>query len=164
MNTQGMNLFIVDDNKLMVTGLTKYLDDRFGKSLNISTFYTGESCLEKIDKNTKFVILDYFLGGKNGNEILKSIKSINPKTEVIMLTSNEDVGTAIESFRCGASDYLIKNNKVWKEIIPHVNRVITEPIRKMAREYGFSKFTAIFLTTFIVMGAIVFFVLKMIPR
>jgi DNA-binding NtrC family response regulator len=164
MNPQGMNLFIVDDNKLMVTGLKQYLYNRFGKMLNISTFHTGESCLEKVDQNTNLVILDYFLDGKNGNDILKSIKLINPKTEVIILSSNEDIGTAIESFHQGATDYVVKNDKAWKKIIPHVYRSITEPIRKLAREYGFSKFMAIFLFTFILMGLAVLFVLKVIPR
>jgi DNA-binding NtrC family response regulator len=164
MNTPGMNLFIVDDNKLMVSGLKKYLNLRFGKSLNISTFYTGESCLEKVDQKTNLVILDYFLDGKNGNEILKMIKKINPKTEVIMLSNNEDVGTAIESFREGAIDYLIKNEQPWKKLIPHVYRAITEPIRRMAKEYGFSKFTIIFLATFILLGAVILFFLKVLPQ
>lgn len=164
MNSQGMNLFIVDDNKLMVNGLKQYLHSRFGQNLNISTFFTGESCLEKINESTNFVILDYFLGGENGNEILKSIKKINPKTVVIMLSCNEDVKTIIEAFQAGATDYLIKSNSAWRKLIPHVYRTITEPIRRMVKEYGFAKFTVIFLTTFILVGAIVFFVLRTTPN
>jgi len=153
-----MNLFIVDDNEIMIKGLKLYLNNRFGKGINISTFLTGESCLEKVDQDTNFVILDYFLDGKNGNEILKSIKAINPKTEVVMLTSNEDIGTAIESFREGASDYLIKNDKAWNKIIPHVYRAITEPLRRMGKELGSLKFIALFLLVFILIGLIVYFV------
>jgi DNA-binding NtrC family response regulator len=164
MDTQGMNLFIVDDNKLMVSGLRQYLHNRFGHNLNISVFYNGESCLEKVNQKTNFVILDYFLDGENGNEILKSIKLINPKTEVIMLSSNEDIGTAIESFRGGAVDYVIKNDMAWKKLIPHVYRAITEPIRRLAKEYGFSKFTAIFLATFILIGAVVLLFFKVNPH
>jgi DNA-binding NtrC family response regulator len=163
METQGLNLFIVDDNKSMVIALKQYLKNRFGVSLNISTFYDGESCLEKIDNNTNIVILDYFLNGKNGNEILKSIKEINPKTEVIMLSSNEDIGTAIESFRTGATDYIVKNNSAWAKLGQLVNTIITEPIRAMVREFGVSKFVAIFLLTFVAMGAVVYWVLKLIP-
>ena len=32
METQGLNLFIVDDNKLVVQTLRAYLQDRFGKN------------------------------------------------------------------------------------------------------------------------------------
>ncbi|MBC7863698.1 MAG: hypothetical protein IAF38_12035, partial [Bacteroidia bacterium] len=49
MSTQSLNLFIVDDNQLMVTGLRNYLTNKFGEHINISTFYTGESALKKVD-------------------------------------------------------------------------------------------------------------------
>lgn len=163
METQGLNLFIVDDNKSMVTILKNYLSNRFGAGIKISTFYDGESCLEKINKQTHIVILDYFLNGRNGLEILKSIKEINPKTEVIMLSSNEDIGLAVESFREGATDYVVKGPSSWKKVTKLVNKIITEPIRAMVSEFGISKFLAIFFLTFIAMGAVVYYVLQMIP-
>lgn len=156
METQGVNLFIVDDNKLMVNTLKQYLQNRFGAGLKISTFSNGESCLEKVDLDTHIVILDYYMNGKNGLDILKLIKAINPKTEVIMLSNNEDIGLAIETFRAGAKDYVIKGQGSWKKITSLVNLIITEPIRIMVREFGVSKFTAIFLMTFITMGLAVF--------
>jgi len=159
MITQGINLFIVDDNKSMVTALKQYLNNRFGVSLKISTFYDGESCIAKIDKETHIVILDYFLTGKNGIEILKSIKKINPRTEVIMLSSNNDIGLAIESFRIGARDYVIKGPSSWKKVNKLINKIITEPIRLMVREFGVPKFMFIFFITFIIMGTIVYYIL-----
>lgn len=163
METQGLNLFIVDDNKSMVTMLKNYLSNRFGAGIKISTFYDGESCLEKVNKQTHIVILDYFLHGRNGLEVLKSIKEINPKTEVIMLSSNEDIGLAVETFREGATDYVVKGPSSWKKVTQLVNKIITEPIRAMVREFGISKFMAIFFLTFIAMGVVVYYALQMIP-
>lgn len=160
METQGINLFIVDDNKLMVTALKTFLQNKFGVSVQISTFNDGESCLEKVDTKTHIVILDYFLEGKNGLEVLKAIKAINPKTEVIMLSSNEDIALAIESFRIGATDYVIKGQSSWKKVAKLVNTIITEPIRTMVREFGIPKFVAIFILTFITMGAAVYYFLR----
>ncbi len=162
MEMQGLNLFIVDDNKLMVTGLKNYLQNRFGVSIRISTFMNGESCLEKVDKETHIVILDYFMEGKNGLEILKSIKAINPKTEVIMLSGNEDMALAVETFRAGAKDYVVKGTGSLNKIFKIVNYIITEPIRIMVREFGVSKYMAIFLLTFLTMGLAVFFVSRII--
>lgn len=162
MQTQGLNLFIVDDNKSMVAGLKQYIQNKFGNSVNISTFYSGESCLEKVDKNTHIVILDYFLDEKNGLETLKEIKEINPDTEVIMLSSNDDIGLRIESFKVGATDYVIKGPSSWKKITMVIHHIITTPIRIIVREFGVSKFMAIFLMTFITMGLIVAFVLYLI--
>lgn len=159
MNAQGINIFLVDDNKLTVTDLKHFLSNRFGADLNISVFYDGESCLEKIDEKTHIVILDYFLDGKNGLEVLKLIKEINPKTEVIMLSSNEDIVLAIDTFRNGATDYVIKGNGSLKKISKLVYRIITEPIRIIVREFGVSKYMAIFLLTFVTMGVVVLSVL-----
>ncbi|MGZ4054079.1 MAG: response regulator [Bacteroidia bacterium] len=158
MQTQGLNLFIVDDNKLVVADLKNYLQTRFGLSLKVSAFYDGESCLEKVDKDTHIVILDYFLEGKNGVEILKNIKSINPETEV-MLSGNEDVAVAIESFRNGANDYVVKGIGSWRKIAKLVEYIITAPIRLLVREFGVSKFMAIFMSTFVLMGLTVFLIL-----
>ena len=164
MKAQGINIFLVDDNKLMVTDLKHFLSNRFGADLNISVFNDGESCLAKIDKETHIVILDYFLDGKNGLEVLKLIKNINPKTEVIMLSSNEDIVLAIDTFRNGATDYVIKGNGALKKISKLVYRIITEPIRIIIREFGVSKYMAIFLFTFVSMGVIVLSVLYSIKH
>lgn len=162
METQGINLFIVDDNKLMVKGLKNYLQNRFGVSIRISTFMDGESCLKEVNKDTHIVILDYFLGDENGLDILKSIKAINPKTEVIMLSGNEDMALAVETFRAGAKDYVVKGSGSLNKVFKIVNYIITEPIRIMVREFGVSKYMAIFLLTFLTMGLAVYCVSRII--
>ncbi len=155
MKTQGLNLFIVDDNSLLLATLRQFLQNRFGDGMNISTFTDGESCLSKVDKDTQIVILDYHMPGENGVEILKSIKEINPQTEVIMLSGNEDMAVAIESFRAGANEFVVKSAGSWAKISRVVEYIINEPIRIMVREFGVSKFMAAFLTTFITMGLVV---------
>ncbi len=158
METQGINLFIVDDNRLMVADLKYYLKNRFGNAINVSTFDDGESCLINLKKDTHIVILDYHMEGKNGLETLKLIKEKNPKTEVIILSRNEDIAIAIETFRQGAKDYVIKGQGAWKKVTKLINLIITEPIRIIVREFGITKFAAIFLLTFVTMGVVVFFV------
>jgi DNA-binding NtrC family response regulator len=160
METQTLNLFIVDDNKSMVTVLKQYLVNKFGTNLVISTFNDGESCLENVNQNTHMVILDHFLNGKNGLEVLKLIKEKNPQTEVVMLTSHEDVATAIESFRAGAKDYVVKGPSSWKKITDLIYNVISAPVRIIVREFGVSKFMAIFLLTFVIMAIVVILVLQ----
>jgi DNA-binding NtrC family response regulator len=148
METQGMNLFIVDANEKTSKGLQQSLYNRFGKSLDISTFSSGESCLEKVDANTRFVVLAYFLESMNGNEILKKIKAINPKTEVVMMSSNTNAVDIIESLRGGATDYLVKGDTAWRRLVPYVYRAIAEPIRRFGNEYGAVAYMAMFLIAF----------------
>ncbi|MBW2181795.1 MAG: response regulator, partial [Deltaproteobacteria bacterium] len=46
--------------------------------------------------------------GKDGVETLQEIKKIKPLTQVIMLTGNATVETAINGMKLGAYDYLMK--------------------------------------------------------
>jgi DNA-binding NarL/FixJ family response regulator len=135
MATQKLNLFIVDDDKLMALQLKLFLQDKFGDNLSISTFYDGDSAMEKIDKDTNIVILDYFLDDKNGLDILKQIKEINPKTQVVMLSNNEDIAVAIQTFRAGAKDYVVKGDGSWKKITKLVNRMISQPARVVVKGF-----------------------------
>lgn len=152
MTNKGMNLFIVDSNKQQADQLENALYNRFGTSLNISTYYTGEICLKKVDQSTQFVILSYFFSGANGNEILKSIKAINPKTEVIMLSSNDEIITMVESYRQGATDYIVRDDMAWRKIVPHIYRKVSEPIRRLGKEYGPLAYIAMFLIAFTTVG------------
>jgi len=162
MNTQALNLMIVEDNAVMATGLRKYLYKKFGLNLNISTFYSGSSALKNIDDTTNIVILDYDLKGQNADDVLVSIKKINPKTEVIILSSHEEIGLAIDSFCKGASDYVVKGQNAWQKIGALVYSVLMYPIHIFVKEFGVSKFVAIFIFTFFTVGIVSFIFLKFI--
>jgi DNA-binding NarL/FixJ family response regulator len=162
METQKLNLFIVDDNKLLATDLKFFLENKFGTELIITNFSDGESCLKKVTDQTNIVILDYFLEGKNGLEILKAIKRINPQTEVIMLSGNENIAIAIQTFRAGAKDYVVKGSSDFKKITKIITQILLAPINLIVREFGVSKFVAIFLLTFVIMGVVVAIVTKML--
>lgn len=156
MKTQQSNLFIVDDNQLILADLRNYLTNVFGEIFTIHTFTTGASALKKVDKNTAVVILDYFLKDELGNEVLKSIKKINPITEVIMLSSNNDIKVAIEAFRNGAADYVIKGHKANKKITSIIYNIAVFPIRLMAEEFKISKYIILYILTFLAVGVLSF--------
>src|SRR4029079_1497466 len=54
------------------------------------------------------VILDVNLPGMNGYELCKTIRSIDPKVPVMMLTAMSAVEDKIEGFNVGIDDYVIK--------------------------------------------------------
>jgi DNA-binding NtrC family response regulator len=156
MELQRLNLFIVDENISSSNDLKQYLSKRFGLDLTIYTFTDGDSCLKKVDESTHIVLLDLAQKDKNGLEVLKSIKIINPKTEVIMLASHENVAQAIDTFRAGASGFVIKGQGYLKKISTLIQHIFTEPIRILVREFGISKYMATFLLIFVTMGLAVY--------
>jgi len=108
MKTQSLNLFIVDDNMVTVKELKDYLSNRFGEGIRILTFNNSKSCLEKIDENTNIVVLNNHIKDENNVDILKSIKETNPNTEIILLSENRDIVSAIGLYRAGARGLVIK--------------------------------------------------------
>lgn len=161
MTTTGLNLFIVDDSPVVAESLRNYLNSRFGNNLSISTFISGANALKSVDKETGIVILDYNLAGENGNKTLEAIKAINPKTEVIMLSSNEDVGLAIDAFRKGASDVIIKGKNANRKLHTVIYSIVTYPVRVMEHDWGINKYVAMFLLTFMGMGIGVFIIVQL---
>lgn len=53
-------------------------------------------------------VLDIRMAGMSGIDVLNALKSIDPATEVVMLTAYETLETARQALRLGACDYLNK--------------------------------------------------------
>ena len=90
-------------------------------NFTVKTFATGEDCLNSLDENPDFIILDYYLdsevpGAKNGLEILQAIKKADEDVRVIMLSSQEHYGVALQTIAKGAIYYVIKDLQSFKEI------------------------------------------------
>ncbi|OGV45320.1 MAG: two-component system response regulator [Lentisphaerae bacterium GWF2_44_16] len=67
------------------------------------------TCLDKIRSlNSKIILLDLNMPGKNGIELLSEIKKDFPETAVIVITAADNVNTAVECMKKGASDYIVK--------------------------------------------------------
>ena len=52
--------------------------------------------------------MDIKMPGRNGIEVLKEIKRIDPKSLVILMTAYGTTETAIEAMKYGAFDYIVK--------------------------------------------------------
>lgn len=125
MADQKKKIFVVDDDKMFCTMLSDHLEDQ--GLYDVSTFGTGEECLDRLEDKPDVVILDYYLdsnipGAKNGLEILKLIHKADPNMKVIMLSSQEHYGVALQTIASGAVSYVIKDLKSFQEI----DRLLTE--------------------------------------
>lgn len=83
-----------------------------GHNYKITTFSTGEACLEMLENNPDLIILDYNLeGAMNGLDTFKSIHLKKPKIPVIILSSQTDIQIAADLLKMGAFDYIQKKDK-----------------------------------------------------
>ena len=113
------NIFIVDDDEM----LSMMLEDDLGRNPNytITTFSTGEECLKSMYLNPDVVILDFNLNtinpdAANGLQILQQIKQLNRNTQVIMYSSQEQYGVAVQTIGKGALQYVIKDQSAFTKI------------------------------------------------
>ncbi len=112
-------VFIVDDDKMFCTMLSDHLEDQ--GQYDVTSFGTGEECLDRLGDKPDAIVLDYYLdsnvpGAKNGLEILKLIHKAAPDLKVIMLSSQEHYGVALQTIASGAVQYVIKDLKSFQEI------------------------------------------------
>jgi DNA-binding NtrC family response regulator len=60
------------------------------------------------DHHVQLVLLDLIMPHLNGIEVLEKIKREFPDTECVVVSANDELATAVDAMRLGASDYLVK--------------------------------------------------------
>lgn len=111
-------VFLVDDDETYLSALEHNLKKNLETTFTVKTFKTGEDCLQEISSPPNIVVLDYELNtknksAKNGIEILKKIKSLNPDVQVLMLSGQDSLEVAVNCLKNGAHDYIIKNESAF---------------------------------------------------
>lgn len=144
-----------------MTKLREHLNHRFGKVLNIYTYRSGRTALQEIDANTRIVILDNCLDGESEADVKKSIKLKNPDTEVITLSSSEDIANAVGNY-CEMTPTPLQQKKMLARISQRIYKIVTYPIYLMVREFGVSKFVAIFLLSWLTVGIVTVIALSIV--
>jgi DNA-binding NtrC family response regulator len=155
MHLQSLNTFIINNDPSTISKIRNHLDRKFGKLLKISTFLTGRTALQNMDANTRIVILDNCLAGESEADVKKSIKLKNPDTEVIMLSSTEEIASAIHNYCELTPDSPARSERNWKRVSRRIQKILSYPIYLLVREFGVSKFVAIFLMAWLTIGVVV---------
>lgn len=101
-----IRVLLVDDEEQFVDVLSQRLMTRDFEVLKAFSGDEAISILEKMDIDV--VILDVMMPARDGISTLTEIRRMRPLTEVIMLTGNTTVDTAITGMKLGAYDYLLK--------------------------------------------------------
>ncbi len=106
LNNDTAHVLVVDDEGAIRYSVSKTLQ-RIGYEVDEAS--SGEEALDMIGRREYEVILtDIRMPGLTGVDLLKRIKDISPDAIVILMTGYASLGTAVESLRLGAHDYLIK--------------------------------------------------------
>lgn len=104
-------ILIVDDNRNILTTVRMLLESVFA---NIITIANPNSIPAKLREEYPDVVLldmNFSSGINSGNEglfWLREIKSLSPKTEVVLFTAYADIQLAVTGIKEGAADFIVK--------------------------------------------------------
>jgi signal transduction histidine kinase len=106
MPDEKKKILIVDDAKDVVDTINDILVEE-GYETFLS--YDGKDALQQMHKNSPdLVLLDCYLPGMMGIDVLKEIRKTDEDTAVIMMTGRGEEQLAVSLMKTGASDYLKK--------------------------------------------------------
>ncbi|MEZ7942049.1 MAG: response regulator transcription factor, partial [Flavobacteriales bacterium] len=120
-----IRLAICDDHKIVREGIRQIIQGFHDITLIQNDISTGEELLQVLRKTeVDVIILDVSLPGRSGLEVLKQVKILHPKTNVLILSMYPEDQFAIRMLKAGASGYLHKDSS--PDVLIEAIRVISK--------------------------------------
>ena len=108
-------IFVVDDEAPIRRSLEGILSD---EGYEVSLAVSGEEALEMLDSDVPdLMLLDIWLPGIDGLEVLSRVKQKIPDLPVIMISGHGNVESAVKATRLGAFDFIEKPLDIDKTLL-----------------------------------------------
>ncbi|MDH5367233.1 MAG: sigma-54 dependent transcriptional regulator [Cyclobacteriaceae bacterium] len=141
-----LEIFVVEDDPTY-TKFLKYVLD-LNPDFKVKFFDNGKDCVSSLYENPSIITLDYSLPDISGEEVLLEIKEQCPSANVIIISSQEKIGTAVELLKLGAFDYISKDEETKDRLLNSINNArnnasliqeITHLREEISEKYEFGK-------------------------
>jgi UDP-3-O-acyl N-acetylglucosamine deacetylase len=100
------NVLIVDDEERVVESIAGVLED---EGFRVAKARSGEEAIRIFQEDVPDVtLLDIWMPGMDGIEVLKKLKWISPDCQVIMISGHATISTAMTAVKLGAFDFIEK--------------------------------------------------------
>ncbi|MFM8744747.1 MAG: sigma-54-dependent transcriptional regulator, partial [Cytophagales bacterium] len=83
----------------------------------VEYFTSGKDCIGELHKKPSVITLDYSLPDMAGEKVLTAIREFDPDINVIIVSAQEKIGTAVELLKLGAFDYIAKDEDAKDRIL-----------------------------------------------
>jgi two-component system copper resistance phosphate regulon response regulator CusR len=101
-----MRVLIIEDDEKTAQAIATGLE---AAGFSASVAHTGEEGFFQLNAEVfDLVVLDWMLPGRDGIEILKTLRARGTKTPVLLLTARDAVEDRVLGLESGADDYLVK--------------------------------------------------------
>ncbi len=114
-----VKIFVVEDDP----AYTKFLKYVLGLNpdYEVEYFTTGKDCVSNLHKKPDVITLDYSLPDQPGEKVLEQIRAYDPNINVIIVSAQEKIGTAVELLKSGAYDYITKDQDTKERLFNSIN-------------------------------------------
>ena len=114
-------IFILEDDAIYQR-LVKYVMG-INPDHEVTVFDTAQSMLQRLSEKPDIISLDYSLPDMDGESVLRKIKQLSPDSQVIILSGQIDVPTAVRLLKMGATDYIAKDNETKERLLHALNSI-----------------------------------------
>lgn len=137
-------ILIVDDNRNILTTVRMLLEPIFDGIITIANPNSIPAKLREEHPDVVLLDMNFSSGINSGNEglyWLREIKSLSPKTEVVLFTAYADIQLAVTGIKEGAADFIVKpfeNEKMIRTLVEarDKNRAVDNVINRIGGKPG----------------------------
>lgn len=143
--SSSYKVFIVEDDKWYNNFL------KYTVSLNpeyvVESFFNSKDVLANLHKKPDLITVDYSLPDIKGDELIRKLKDQLPDVQIIVISGQEDVQTAVQLLKLGVYDYILKDEDTKHRLLNTIqnarsNASLKEEIvslrEEVAKKYDFS--------------------------
>lgn len=112
---QSFKIWIVEDDE-WYSEFLKYSISMIPE-YEATVFRNGKDLLAQLHERPDVITLDFNLPDTDGATLLKKIKSTDSDIQVLMISKQENMNTALELLRSGAYDYFIKSDDLRDKLL-----------------------------------------------
>lgn len=136
------NILVVDDEPTQCKTFSKFITNMGHGCLTMNSgsqvvdFFINKKPIDGINcHEIDVMLLDLIMPDIDGLTVLKQIAPIKGDLEVIVLTANHDIKSAVTAINLGAIDYIVKGER---DVFARLNASITNAIEKRNLRYQVS--------------------------
>ncbi len=116
---KNIRIFAVEDDPTYLKFLEYVLS--LNPDFEVYFFSAGNDCIKNLHLKPSIIVLDYTLPDMSGDEVLTKVKTFDPSIQVIIVSGQEKIGTAVHLLKLGAYDYIIKNEDTKDLLLNAIN-------------------------------------------
>lgn len=115
-------VFVVEDNEWYRKLLTHALE--MIPEVEVTSFDSAEALFKKWPLYPDLITLDYRLPDATGDQVLQKILATTPETNVVVISEQQEIETAVSLLKAGAYDYLVKSDEIRNKLRTTVHHLM----------------------------------------